>query len=242
MSKIRGFLLHLAISTLVVGVALGVIFYVWYPYPYFQIAGAWNVVKILVGVDLVLGPALTLLLYRPGKRMVKLDLTVIALIQIAALVYGLTTIHGERPLYMVFAVDRFVMLSERDVDPATLPAAIAAERPRSGPLYALAELPTDTEAHQKLLFELIDGAPDIEYRPELWRPLSANPGPATERVRPLADIGWPNDDPRLAGFRNRVDEVGFLPVLYKTETPRALIVDIETLRPVGVLDIDPFEL
>ena len=230
-------MLHLAISAAVVGAALALIFFVWYPAPYFRIAGAFEVVQILIGVDLVLGPALTLLLYRPGKPWVKLDLAVIAAVQITALVYGLWTIHSERPLYMVFAVDRYVMLGERDIDPATLPDEIAAARPARGPLYVAALLPEDVEERQTLLFALLDGEPDIEYRPSYWHLLDTELAAVQARVEPLSALGLQDDD-RLAGFD---DDVGFLPVVYKTRTPQALVVRRTTARPVGVIDVNPFE-
>jgi len=111
-TRARAFWTHLAISSAIVGAACAVIFFVWYPYPYFQAAGAWNVLRVLIGVDLVLGPLLTLIVFKPGKRGLKSDLACIALVQIAALVYGLTVIHRERPYFMVFALDRFFLLSE----------------------------------------------------------------------------------------------------------------------------------
>ena len=85
--------MHLSISATVVGFFLAVIFFLWYPPPYFEIAGAEGVVQILIGVDLILGPLLTLLLYRPGKPGVIFDLSFIALIQLSALIYGVTIIY-----------------------------------------------------------------------------------------------------------------------------------------------------
>ncbi|MEL7536739.1 MAG: hypothetical protein AAFM91_06675 [Pseudomonadota bacterium] len=241
MSKIQGFLLHLAISATVVGIALAVIFLVWYPYPYFHIAGAFDVVQVLVGVDLVLGPALTLYLYRPGKPWVRVDLAVIAAIQIAALVYGLWTIHSERPRYMVFAVDRYIVLGDRDINRADVATELADGQQLSGPLYVAAILPADEAARQQLLTELLDGKPDIEYRPEFWYALDARLADVTSRVRPLAELDARGDDDGLAEFRGRDASLGYIPVMHKTQTPRALIVDRETARPVGLVDVNPFE-
>ncbi|MEM8981485.1 MAG: hypothetical protein AAGC71_00570 [Pseudomonadota bacterium] len=238
MSKIQGFLLHLAISTLVVGAALAIIFFVWYPTPYFAVAGAVDVVKVLVGVDLVLGPALTLLFYRPNKPGVWFDLSVIACIQLVALGYGLWTIHSERPLYMIFTVDRYVMLSARDIDPATLPAEWQQRRPTTGPLYAVATMPTDRDAQQELLFEILEGAPDIEYRPERWTLLSESLEVITARMEPLSELP-PDHGDDVSRFANA--NVGFVPVTWKVDTAMALIVDRDTALPVGVIDTNPFE-
>ncbi|MEM1263855.1 MAG: hypothetical protein AAGH76_15765 [Pseudomonadota bacterium] len=238
MSKIQGFLLHLAISALIVGAALATIFFVWYPTPYFAIAGAFDVVKVLVGVDLVLGPALTLLFYRPGKPGVWFDLGVIAAIQLVALVYGLWTIHSERPLYMIFTVDRFVMLSARDIDPDSLPQAWQRRRPLSGPLYAVATMPEDRDAQQALLFEILDGAPDVEFRPAHWSTLDDKREIVTARIEPLSDLPS-GHEAELSGFDD--DTVGFVPVTWKVDTAMALIVDKDTALPLGVIDTNPFE-
>ena len=67
MSKLRAFLIHFSISATVVGAAFAVIFFAWYPAPYFEVVGAWNVVRILIVVDLILGPLLTLIPVDPWE-------------------------------------------------------------------------------------------------------------------------------------------------------------------------------
>ena len=127
-SRPRAFLSHLALSAVVVGAVCALIFFVWYPHPYFQAVGAWNVLRILVGVDLVLGPVLTLILFKPGKRGLKFDLAFIACVQLAALAYGVNVIYGERPYFNVFAVDRFTVYAYQDVDSEQWNAGVAAGR------------------------------------------------------------------------------------------------------------------
>ena len=52
--KLKAFLLHLAISSAVIGAVFALIFFFWYPRPYFQANGAWSVIRIIVMVDLVM--------------------------------------------------------------------------------------------------------------------------------------------------------------------------------------------
>ena len=71
MTKLRAFAIHLTASAIVVLAFLGVMFFVWYPTPYFETDGGWTVLRILAGVHVVLGPLLTLncLLYTsPSPR------------------------------------------------------------------------------------------------------------------------------------------------------------------------------
>ena len=52
------------------------------------------------------------------------DLSVIVVLQIAALVYGLLTVFEARPVYLVHEVDRFQVVTAADIDPAELKKAL----------------------------------------------------------------------------------------------------------------------
>ena len=243
MSTRNAFLLHLLISMTVVGAVLAIIFFVWYPAPYFTIGGAGDVVKILIGVDLILGPALTLLLYRPGKRGVMVDLGVIAAIQLTALVYGTVTIFQQRPYYAVFAVDRFEVLSRQDIMASgELPAF--AEKPLRGPAYAIARLPADPATRNRIFEEVVfEGLPDIDKRPEFWGPYDAAADEVLARSRPLT--AFSTADARLqaeiSALRSQYADVELvqLPVMGR-KGAMTLVMNPGTGRPVAALDADPW--
>ena len=134
-------------SAAIVGSACAIIFFVWYPHPYFLATGAWTVLRVLIAVDLGLGPLCTLIVFKPGKRRLKFDLAAIALVQLAALVYGVISIYQDRPYYTVFAVDRFYVLAGEDVDRDELARrereVRIGEKPLCGPLLVAASRPTD---------------------------------------------------------------------------------------------------
>ncbi len=67
MTKRRAFAIHLTASVTIFLIFLGIMFFVWYPAPYFEIDGGWRVLRILAGVDVVLGPLLTLIVFEPGS-------------------------------------------------------------------------------------------------------------------------------------------------------------------------------
>ena len=75
MTKLRAFAIHLIVSATVILAFLGVMFFVWYPVPYFETDGGWKVLRILAGVDVVLGPLLTLIVFKPGKPSTPPDLS-----------------------------------------------------------------------------------------------------------------------------------------------------------------------
>jgi hypothetical protein len=249
-SRARAFWTHLAVSSTIVGTACAVIFFVWYPYPYFHAAGAWNVLRVLIGVDLVLGPLLTLIVFKPGKRWLKIDLSIIALVQIAALLYGLTVIYRERPYFMVFAVDRFFLIAAPDVDAAQLAEARSAgridDKPLRGPLFIVADRPTDAAGLNRLVDETVfGGQPDIERRPEYWRRFADEGAQVVGRSRPLAALRAARPDAAIeiaalaAKLGRSEDQIRFLPLVAKSRDV-SLIVDAATGAPIDVVDTDPW--
>ncbi len=249
-SRKRAFLTHLGLSTLIVGAACALIFLLWYPHPYFQAVGAWNVLRVLIGVDLVLGPLLTLIVFKPGKPGLRFDLSVIAVVQLAALIYGMTAIYRERPYFTVFALDRFFVLAMRDVDLAQFADAKAAgrlgDKPFRGPLLAVATVPADGAEFQKLLDETVfGGKADIERRPEFWSRYEEQAAQVVRRARPLALLrtARPQGATRIAALPAKVgapeSRLSFVPMIAKNRDV-SLVVDATTGAPIEVLDVDPW--
>ncbi|HPG95297.1 MAG TPA: hypothetical protein PLR28_12145, partial [Dokdonella sp.] len=107
MSRWKAAAIHLSISITVGLLTLALLFLVWFPQPYFEAAGGEHLIIVLLCVDLVLGPLLTLILFKSGKKGMLFDLWMIGILQSAALVYGLYVIAEARPVFIVAAVDRF---------------------------------------------------------------------------------------------------------------------------------------
>ena len=107
---------HLLISMMVAAAAAVVVFRMWYPGPAASLLGVGAIYLVLLSVDVVCGPVLTLVLAAPHKRKreLRLDLTVVALIQLAALGYGLMSLESARPLAYVFEMDRLVLVGQNE--------------------------------------------------------------------------------------------------------------------------------
>jgi hypothetical protein len=107
MSRQRAALLHFLISVAVFAAVITPLLMLWYPPPLFFADGGWDVIQLAAGVDIVIGPLLTLMVFKSGKKGLRFDLTVIALLQLAALAWGVHIMYRERPLFLAFAEDRF---------------------------------------------------------------------------------------------------------------------------------------
>ena len=172
--RFRAFLFHGVVSLIIAVAAMLLMFSIWYPAPLHQALGVTRVFLLLLVVDLVLGPLMTLLVFKSGKKNLALDVAIIVVLQLSALGYGLWTVASGRPLWVVFNVDRFDVVQAVDIDVRRLSEALPEFRQGSwlGPEWVGAVRPTDQVLSQQILFESALGGSDLAQHPELYRPLS----------------------------------------------------------------------
>jgi hypothetical protein len=94
---------------LVFSVLLYIILYLWYPEPFFTAQGGWQGIRLMAFVDLVLGPALTFIVYdRLKKRkLIVFDLSIITIMQVIAFAWGGYTVYIQRPVALVYWANAF---------------------------------------------------------------------------------------------------------------------------------------
>jgi hypothetical protein len=109
-SRYQAFAFHMAISLVIFFILLVCITQYWYPGILFDTGNGWKAIGIIIGIDLILGPLLTLIVFNHNKSSLKFDLWVIALVQTAALVYGTWTVHQTRPIALAFINSNFSTL------------------------------------------------------------------------------------------------------------------------------------
>ncbi len=147
-TKLKATAVHFSLSLIVFFILAYQVFYVWYPMPYFAIAGGWQGMRIIAAVDLVLGPLITFLIFDLSKsrREITFDLLIIATIQISALIYGVVTTYDQRPVAIV-VVDEFVVAAIESDYGSQLDSLDELKQysPESPPIIH-AEIPFDTEA------------------------------------------------------------------------------------------------
>jgi hypothetical protein len=146
MTRIQAFLIHLAISLAIFAVLAGWVFFVWYPDFLFITDGGWQGVRLIGFVDLVLGPMLTLVVYKAGKPSLKLDMSAIAAIQLVCLTAGTYVVYSERPLALVYVDGQFYSMSAGDYVGAGVPIPDLSHLPGLGPKRVVVDLPEDVEA------------------------------------------------------------------------------------------------
>lgn len=144
MSRWQAFGIHLAISVVVLTALMALIFLLWYPGILFNVDGGWTGLRIVIGVDLVLGPLLTLVVYKAGKPGLRFDLTCIVLFQAACMAGGMFIVHAERPLVLVLAYDTIYSLAAKEFEDYGKDISVLDGIPGSYPKLVYTELPENS--------------------------------------------------------------------------------------------------
>ena len=246
MTRWRASGIHLLLSLLMGGAVFAVLFLVWYPPPLFAASGGDKLILLLLGIDVTIGPLLTLIVYRAGKRGMAFDLAFIAFCQVAALVYGLHVITASRPAFVAFAVDRFILVAANQLEDADLAQGKVPEfqvRSWRGPNWVAADVPTDANERSELIFSAIGGK-DVERFPKYYVPYSQRAADAAKRARPLSALNGASEaqQQRLDAFRAKhadAAELGFLPLIGRGREMTA-VLDRKTGEVRTVLDVAPW--
>ncbi|MDH5244878.1 MAG: pilus assembly protein [Betaproteobacteria bacterium] len=239
--------LHLALSAAVALLVVTLMLVVWYPRQYFTAMGGDTLILILIGVDVVVGPLITLIIFDPKKKGLRFDLTVIAAMQLAALAYGGSVMFEARPVYNVFVVDRFEVIAANAVDAESRAKAGAEFRslPLTGPRIIAARQPDDAKRQADIVLSAMNGGPDLANLPELYVPYEQFRQDAAKSARPLADLAkrQPQDADAIRAFvaasGRAEDALGFLPMKARNKD-MAVIVDRASGEVAGILPIHPW--
>ena len=247
LNRWKAFALHLALSAAIAGMVVTLMLVVWYPPPYFAAMGGDALILILIGVDVVIGPLITLIIFDPKKKGLRFDLAVIAALQLAALAYGGSVMFQARPVYNVFVTDRFEVVAANAVDTESLAKADVEFRrlPLTGPKVIAARQPDDPQRLAQIVLSAMNGGPDLANLADLYVPYAQFRLDAAKRARPLPELAkrQPQDAATIRAFvtasGRAEDTVGFLPMKARAKD-MAVVVDNKTGEIVGFLPVHPW--
>ncbi len=83
--------------------------------PLAKAVGVTSIILMLFFIDITLGPLLGLLVYKEHKKSLKFDLSIIIIIQIFALLYGICILEQGRPVWIAYNVDRFELVRKNEL-------------------------------------------------------------------------------------------------------------------------------
>jgi hypothetical protein len=251
--RLRAFGLHLLSSACVLTLILGVLDLGWYRWPGWYLTDVRHIVLTLVGVDVVLGPILTLIVASPGKarRVLARDIGIIVFVQLAALVYGTSALWSGRPLYYTFSSGVLDVVQASAVLPDEA-ARAARENPTfaphwySLPRWVFAPLPEDPEEAAKIVSTAVfGGGSDVISMPRFFKGWSEGRVRMRDALSRVADLGKLSQQQRQV-VEERMAKAGLPPdeanalILWATDGVKRLVVilDRDTLQTRAILRTD----
>jgi hypothetical protein len=197
--RLRAFALHLLGSTSALTLVLGGLYLGWYRWPGWYLLSVLHVVGIVVLVDLVIGPTLTLIVATPRKprRVLARDIAIIVTVQLAALLYGTVTLWNGRPLYYTFSADRLEIVQASDIEADETTSAqrrnpTLAPHWYSLPRWTWAPLPDDPDEAMRIVNDASFGSgKDVIDMPRYFKP-------------------WAQGLPKLRDELTRLDDMKYL--------------------------------
>jgi hypothetical protein len=203
---------------------------------------------VVVCVDVVLGPLITLVIFNRNKKWpeLRLDLALVGLVQLVALAYGLWTVFVARPVHLVFEYDRFRVVHAVEVPAELLDKAPPEWRnmPVLGPSLLSLRPFKDEQERFSATMAAMQGA-SLSARPDLWQAYDKAHAEILSEAKPVAKLKR-----RFAGQTVQIDEAArsagrkaedlvYLPMVGR-KTFWTVLLDPVTAQPLAFLPLDSF--
>ncbi len=248
--RLKAFGWHLGASASALLLIVGGLYLGWYHWPGWYLADVTQVIRMIIGVDLVVGPLLTLVIANPAKplRTLARDVSVIAFVQLIALGYGTVQMWNGRPLYYAFSEDVLQLVQAYDI--SSEQAQLGRKgNPRLAPnWYSLprwiwAPLPSDGPEREKIIHAATSGGDDVIALPSYYRPWEEGLPTLREQLKKPDDIKYFSGKEKKV-LKDRIQQEG-LPfdqpdaiAITGRAHPLLVIVDRNTLKIVKFIRAD----
>jgi len=238
----RASLLHLSASFVMALLGLALVYRLWYPSPLHLAVGVNGVFLLMLAVDVVMGPLLTFVVYKKGKRTLLMDLSIIVALQLAAFAYGLWTIAEARPAWLVFNADRVDLVQAHEVDTRHRQEVKPEFRtaPWTGPEWVASVNPEDIQKRNDLVLESAMGGPDLPQRIDLYVPLASQRDALRSKALPLEQLTKFNTAEQVtAELKIWPEADAWLPLMARVQ-PMVVLLRRESGEPVAVVNLHPW--
>jgi len=247
LNRWQAFAIHLALSVLVFMTLVALMMFFWFPGDLFFIDGGWQGLKLVAIIDLVLGPALTLILWNPKKKSLVFDMIVVALFQLAALAYGFVTTYDQRTVALVFSDRAFNSVANADLVEGDAKLVKKEGTPvplssfDSGSPAMVVATPQTKDSFGQYLEDIMNDFPDAVTRSDQFMSLSEGYESMREHILDeeyLISNGWKEQlEAAVPEHKLNADNIE----LYRFETRYASGVALFDTEDMAIIDYVPME-
>lgn len=241
--RLKCFLGHLLISLVIALFVMGFVFFVWYPEPLATAVGVTHIFLMLLVIDVILGPLLGLLVYKEGKKTLKMDLSIIILIQIIALIYGIYSIAQTRPTWIAFNKDHFELVRNNNIKTENIDQA---KEQYQRPTWLQAEYvgvkqATDPQEQQiEQMGAMLNGISLAQY-PERYIPLEQVSEQMKMKAHALSELNrWNSDIVVQQKIKNYPEATAWIP--FETYgVPMVVLINKDKGEVIKIVDLRPWK-
>ena len=240
--RLRFFVGHIAVSICIALLMLGLVYGLWYPSPLAKAVGVTHIFLMLLAIDVILGPILGFVVYKEAKKTLKFDLSVIILIQIAALVFGMYSIAQARPAWVIFNTDRFELIRNNDLvlsEPA--PQDEFAQVSWVGPQWAAVKVANDVQQKNEDLFAEALGGLSIAQRPERYIDIDDEKATLRKRALPLSGLYQYNDKQQVNTVLAKYPQANHWLPMKALSIDMVVLVNKESASIIKIVDLRPWK-
>lgn len=234
---------HLIGSFLIALIVIGAVFFIWYSSPLAKAVGVTHIFLMMLMIDVVLGPVLGFIVYKEGKKTLKMDISIIILIQTIALGYGVYSIAQGRPAWLAYNVDRFELVRNNEI----LREHIAQASPQYQqpswlkPQFIGVEFAKDKNIRNDDMFAEVLGGISIAQKPERYVPLNKVKKQIQQRAQNLDVLNQFNDKALVEKtLSNYPQATAFVP-LKANAVDMTVLINKEKGEVVKIVDLRPWK-
>ena len=188
--RLKAFAYHLGISVFIALVSLYIVFMVWHPAPLAKAVGVTYIFIMMLAIDAILGPVLTLIIAKKDKKSLKFDLSVIIVLQLAAFTYGIYNIAISRPVYIAFDTSRFEVVQANNIPKVSLKEAMPPYNILGWgqPKFVAVKLAENSEQKNNRTFVELQTGVAPSMQPNLYEPLESQWENINHSAKDLNDL------------------------------------------------------
>ena len=165
---------------------------------------------MMLAIDVIVGPLLGFIVYKEGKKSLKMDLAIIILIQLSALIYGLYSIEKGRPAYIAYNIDRFELVRKNEIVSNDYQHN---ENFGAYPSYVTVQYLEDPKLKEKVMFDEVFGGISLSQRPEFYQALESAKQKMKDKVLSLNDLSKYNSPSHVDKILSKYPTaIGFFPL------------------------------
>lgn len=241
--RFKFFITHLAISIFIALIVVGIVFFIWYPFPLAKAVGVSHIFLMMLVIDVIIGPLLGLLVYKEGKKSLKIDLSIIILIQFFAFGYGFYTIEQGRPVWNVFYVNSFELIRKNEIFLNTQQDQLTEYQQYFWvkPQFVGVELAKDKNIRSEDMFAEVLGGISIAQKPERYVPLDKVKNQIQQHAQNLNILNQFNDKALVEKtLSNYPQATAFVP-LKANAVDMTVLINKEKGEVVKIVDLRPWK-